>query len=301
MAQTRQIGARLEAALSMPVSVLEVVSHGDVDPRELSRIGGAGVFVSALRTALRERSADVAVHSFKDLPTAPEADLVIAAVPAREDPADVLVSRDSVPWGELPSGARVGTGSPRRAAQLRALRPDVEVVPVRGNVDTRIGKVRSGEFDAVVLARAGLARLGRLVEIAHTFTESELVPAPAQGALAVECRAADAELTRLLREALDAADVRACVAAERAVLVRLEAGCSAPVGAVASLHGDRLKLTAVVGEGLRHSDFGDPTDPRELGERVADELLRRGAGALTAARDQNDPGRIRTGHSMETD
>jgi hydroxymethylbilane synthase len=306
LTQTRQIGSRIEAALGIAVTVLEVVSHGDVDPRELTRIGGAGVFVSALLTSLRDHSADVAVHSFKDLPTAAEPDLVVAAVPLREEPADVLVSGDSVGWEDLAVGARVGTGSPRRAAQLRALRPDLEVVAVRGNVDTRIGKVRSGELDAVVLARAGLARLGRLGDVAHTFSVAQMIPAPAQGALAVECRAGDTELVGLLRDALDDGDTRACVSAERAVLVGLEAGCSSPVGALATCVGDTLQLVASVGEQLRHSESGPRSRPEELGKKLAVELLRRdertdGADTLSVRTDEYDLGRASTGLSMETD
>jgi hydroxymethylbilane synthase len=303
MAQTTNIGHRLEVALGIPVSVLEVVSHGDIDPRALTQIGGTGVFVSALRSALRAGSADVAVHSFKDLPVAAEPDLVIAAVPPREDPADVLVSLGSVSLAELPPGARVGTGSPRRAAQLHALRPDLEIVEVRGNVDTRIAKVRSGDLDAVVLARAGLARLGRLADVADTFTPREMVPAPGQGALAIECRADDVELTELLRAALDDAPTRVCVEAERAVLAHLEVGCSAPIGALAEIDGTSVVLTAVVGENLRHSASGDPASGRELGIRVASELLRQGAGRLmaTTGTDGHHPGRTSTGHFTETD
>jgi len=303
MAQTSEIGRRLEVALGVPVSVLEVVSHGDVDLRDLTTIGGTGVFVSALRAALHDGSADLAVHSFKDLPVGDEAGLTIAAVPPREDPSDVLVSAGSVSLGDLPAGARVGTGSPRRAVQLRALRPDLEVVPVRGNVDTRITKVRGGELDAVVLARAGLARLGRLSEVAYTFGHDEMVPAPGQGALAIECRAADVELAEGLRAALDDAPTRACVEAERAVLAELEAGCSAPIGASAEIDGDSIVLTAVVGERLRHREAGALSAARHLGVRVASELLRQGAKQVMAhpATDGYHPGRTSAGPSMETD
>jgi hydroxymethylbilane synthase len=311
LAQTRQIGARLSGALGIEIAVLEVLSHGDADPRALTTIGGTGVFVSALREALRERTADVAVHSFKDLPTAGEPDLVIAAVPSREDPADVLVSAGSVALQELPAGARVGTGSPRRAAQIAALRPDLEVVAVRGNVDTRIAKVREGVLDAVVLARAGLARLGRLDDVSQQFSPAQMLPAPAQGALAIECRASDIELAQLLRDALDDATTRSCVEAERAVLEGLEAGCSAPVGALATYTGDVLSLTACVGGELRYAETspaGEPDAARALGMRVAAELVRRGARTqMTATQpasagfDTSDTGRGWSGNSMETD
>jgi hydroxymethylbilane synthase len=311
MAQTRQIGARLEQVLGISVSVLEVVSHGDVDERELTQIGGTGVFVSALRSALRDHTADLAVHSFKDLPTASEPDLVVAAVPLREDPSDVLVATGSASLQSLPPDARVGTGSPRRAAQLRALRQDLEIVDVRGNVDTRIAKVRSGALDAVVLARAGLARLGRLDEISYTFAPSEMLPAPGQGALAIECRLVDKDLAQRLGDALNDGPTRVCVEAERTVLAVLEAGCSAPVGALAEFAGDTLTLTAGIGESLRHGAsvvVGPGGSGRELGEQVASELLRRGARLLMTVQsldgtepDEYDPGRIRAGHSMETD
>jgi hydroxymethylbilane synthase len=216
----------------------------------------------------------------------------------REDPSDVLVSIDSVSLSELSPGARVGTGSPRRAAQLHALRPDLEIVPVRGNVDTRIAKVRSGALDAVVLARAGLARLGRLSDVAYTFTPAEMVSAPGQGALAIECRADDRELSELIRETLDDAPTRACVTAERAVLAHLEAGCSAPIGALAECDGNSLVLTAVVGESLRYRGSGELTAGRELGIAVASELVRQGAGQLMSG---TGPGSASTGHLMETD
>jgi hydroxymethylbilane synthase len=214
--------------------------------------------------------------------------VVIAAVPPREDPRDALVARDGLTLGELPAGARVGTGSPRRAAQLRALGLGLEVVPIRGNVDTRLGKVASGALDAVVLAYAGLLRLGREGAATEVLDPIQVLPAPAQGALAVECRASD-ESARAVLAALDDADTRAAVAAERALLAALEAGCSAPVGALAVVAlGDdgtevflRGSVTAVDGsDAVRLSATGPTTAAEEVGRRLAADLLADGADQM---------------------
>jgi hydroxymethylbilane synthase len=260
--RTLRIGTRASAlartqtnlvadALGVAVDVVPVVTTGDRSPAPLDQLGGTGVFVSALREALLAGEVDVAVHSYKDLPIGSTEGIVIAAVPGRDDPRDVLVARDGLTLGELPSGARVGTGSPRRAAQLRALGLGFEVVPIRGNVDTRLRRVRGpdADLDAVVLARAGMARLGRTAEITKTLDPMLMLPAPAQGALAVECRVDDQELVELLG-ALDHAPTRAAVTAERALLATLEAGCSAPVAAHAELaegeDGDEIYLRRAV-------------------------------------------------------
>ena len=214
----------------------------------LEESGGTGVFVSALRDALLAGEVDVAVHSLKDLPTYAHEGVVLAAVPVREDPRDVVVARDGLTLGELPVGSRVGTGSPRRVAQLLALGLGLDVVGVRGNVDTRVGKVHSGELDAVLLARAGLARIGRLEEVTEVLDPLQMLPAPGQGALAVECRAPTTSLATALA-VLDDPATRAATDAERAVLATLEGGCSAPVGALAEVvegeDGDELWLRAV--------------------------------------------------------
>jgi len=262
--------------------------------RPLSEIGGTGVFVTALRAALLAGEVDVAVHSLKDLPTAPEPVLVLAAVPEREDPRDALVARGRSTLDGLPAQSRIGTGSPRRAAQLRLLRDDIEVVDIRGNVDTRLRRVADGEVDAVLLARAGLARLGRLDAISEVLEPERMLPAPGQGALAVECRADDAALADLLREALDSVSARVAVTAERSLLAALEAGCTAPVGALAELSGDLVRLRAVAAavEG-RTAVHGVLTAPAEdavgLGRRLADQMLTDGAAELLDPRPRGAP------------
>src|SRR3954451_22211507 len=194
MTQSRWVADRLSEALGRDVELVEVTTTGDGSSAPLAQLGGTGVFVSALREALLDGRIDVAVHSLKDLPTQPADGIALAAVPEREDPRDAVVARDGLTLGELPSGSTIGTGSPRRAAQLHALGLGLEIEEIRGNVDTRIRKVREGDYDAVVLARAGLARLGRLDEATEILDPLQMLPAPGQGALAVETREVD-ELT----------------------------------------------------------------------------------------------------------
>jgi hydroxymethylbilane synthase len=271
------------------VALIEVVTEGDRSTAALSAIGGTGVFVTELRRRLLDGDIDLAVHSLKDLPTLPAAGLVVAAIPSREDPRDALVSGDGATLNQLAAGARVGTGSPRRAAQLRALGLGLEVVPMRGNVDTRLRRVADGDVDAIVVAAAGLARLGRLDEATEVLDPGQLLPAPGQGALAVECRADDAVLCGLLG-VLDDARTRAAVTAERALLAALEAGCTAPVGALADVAigddgEDEIYLRAVVAEPdgshtIRLSATGPSSDPEGLGHRLAGDLLEAGAAGL---------------------
>lgn len=276
------------SALGVPVEIVPIITDGDRSAAAVAELGGTGVFVSALRTALLDERIDVAVHSYKDLPTAAAAGITIAAVPRREDPRDALVARDGLVLGELPPGARLGTGAPRRAAQLRALGLGLEVVPVRGNVDTRLGRVGSGELDGVVLALAGLRRLGRDAEVTEILDPIQILPAPAQGALAVECRVDD-EQTFAALAALDDVESRAAVAAERALLAALEAGCSAPVGALAEVaEGDdgpevflRGSVTAIDGsDAVRLSATGPTTDAEGVGRRLAADLLADGADKM---------------------
>jgi hydroxymethylbilane synthase len=294
LAQSGLVATRLRAA-GHPAELVTVSTHGDRSSAPIPTLG-VGVFVSQLRDALAAGEVDIAVHSYKDLPTARDPRLTLAAIPPREDPRDALVARDGLVLGELPTGATVGTGSPRRTAQLEALGLGLRVVPIRGNVDTRLAKVASGELDAVVVASAGLRRLGRVDEATELLDPLQMLPAPAQGALAVECRADRPELAALLAQVLDDAWTRAAVTAERAVLATLEAGCSAPVGALADVVSDltddgravdRVSLRAVVGTAdgalLRASATGDLDDAEKLGAALAAELLDMGGGALDAA------------------
>lgn len=233
MAQSRAVAGPVTAATGSPVELVPITTAGDRSNLPVARLG-VGVFVSALREALLGKEIDIAVHSYKDLPTAASEGLRTAAVPRRADPRDALVARDGLTLSRLPAGARVGTGSLRRTAQLRALDRGLVVVPVRGNVDTRLRRVVDGDLDAVVVARAGLERLGRVDEITETLDPGLLLPAPAQGALSVECREEDGELGDALA-ALDHPTTLVSVAAERALLTTLEAGCSAPVAGLAEV------------------------------------------------------------------
>jgi hydroxymethylbilane synthase len=227
---------------------------------------------------------DLAVHSLKDLPTADSGGIALAAVPARDDPRDVLVTADGAKLADLLAGARIGTGSPRRAAQLRLLRPDTTPVPVRGNAGTRLSKVGSGQLDAVVLGYAGLARIGRLDAVAQVFEPDEMLPAPGQGALAVECASGAAGLLALLA-AIDDPPSRAAVTAERSLLAALQGGCSAPVGAYAAYipATGTVHLRAAVfdrdgGGAVRAGSSSAAAEAHALGRHIAAELLRRGAG-----------------------
>ena len=297
-AQARRVADDLTARTGRPVELVPVTTRGDVSSEALSQIGGTGVFVSALREALLAGEVDLAVHSLKDLPTAEPNGIALGAVPPREDPRDVLVARDGLTLGELPAGARVGTGSPRRAAQLRALGLGLEVVDVRGNVDTRLRLVADGEVDAVVLARAGLARLGRLDEVTEAIDPLQMLPAPGQGALAVECRSpvdpdrrTSTDLIDVLGT-LDDAATRHVVTAERTLLATLEAGCSAPVGALGEAaspepgeHVQELYLRAVVcavdgSASVRLSATGPLDEAARIGRDLAAELLAEGAADL---------------------
>jgi hydroxymethylbilane synthase len=293
--QSQTVADAITAATGTPVELVHITTEGDRSQAAIAQLGGTGVFVTAIRAALLDRRIDLAVHSYKDLPTAPADGLVLAAVPPREDPRDALVARDGLTLGELPPGSRIGTGAPRRVAQLRALGLGLDVVAIRGNVDTRMRRVRGigpeGDLDAVVLARAGLARLGRLDAVTETLDPLQVLPAPAQGALAVECRSDDAR-TRELLAPLEDPDTRACVVAERATLAALEAGCSAPVAAYAEPadgeHGPELFLRASVtaldgSDAVRGSAGGPVPGAAELGRRLAAELLDRGAAQLMAA------------------
>ena len=288
--QSTAIAQQLAQQTGWRVEIVEVVTEGDVNMTPLASFGGTGVFVSAVRQALLTGTIDIAVHSLKDLPTAEAPGILLAAVPPRVDPADVLVARDGLTLAQLPAGAVVGTGSPRRAAQLRAARPDIEVTGVRGNVDTRIRHVREGRLDGVVLAAAGVRRLGRIDEATDVLDGDVMLPAPGQGALAVECRADDAHLSAddaSLRDALRGLhdeDTAVAVHCERAILTRAEAGCSAPIGALARLDGRTLTITGVLadeqGTLLRETRSADLPDGAEAAHAAALETGHRTAIAL---------------------
>ncbi|APE10239.1 hydroxymethylbilane synthase [Rhodococcus pyridinivorans] len=291
---TTQAGTVRDAliAAGRPAELVIITTKGDVTPGPVQRIG-VGVFTAELREALLAGEVDVAVHSYKDLPTFQDPRLVVAAVPEREDPRDALVARDGLVLGELPPGSKVGTSAPRRRAQLAALGLGLQIEPLRGNIDTRIGKVDSGELDAIVIARAGLSRIGRLDRVTESLESVQMLPAPSQGALAVECRSDDPEMIELLA-GLDHAPSRAAVVAERSLLAELEAGCTAPVGAIAevveSLDDDGRVIEELSVRGcaaamdgsdvLRASAVGAPEKAEELGRRVARELLDLGAREL---------------------
>ncbi len=250
----------------------------------LTASGTKGLFIKEIEEALLDASVDLAVHSLKDLPTDQPAGLKIAAVPAREDARDVLISAAGKLLHELPPGARIGTGSLRRQSQLRALRRDLGLLPMRGNLDTRLRKLDRGDCDAVVLAAAGVHRLGLQGRITEYFSTRQICPAVGQGALAIECREGDGQTTSAV-QALDDVTSHFAVRAERAMLRHLGGGCQVPIAAHAVAHDGGLRLVGVVaalqGDTLiRAEAIGDVGDPEALGPRVADDLLRQGARAI---------------------
>ncbi|MCF6526273.1 hydroxymethylbilane synthase [Streptomyces sp. JJ36] len=310
-AQSARVAEQVRQVTGVPVELVEITTYGDTSREHLAQIGGTGVFVTALREALLSGRIDFAVHSLKDLPTTQPPELTLAAVPPREDPRDALIARDGLGFERLVRSAqaagrpaRIGTGSPRRMAQLnswaRGLGREIEATPIRGNIDTRIGYVRSGELDAVVLAAAGLNRIGRIDEATELLTPDTVLPAPGQGALAVECATSDAHLAAQLA-ALDDPHTRAAVTAERTLLAALEAGCSAPVGALADLLVDgqavtEMRLRGVVGTpdgktlvqlsttGPVPASAGETATPQRMGRELADEMLAKGAAGLMGER-----------------
>jgi hydroxymethylbilane synthase len=282
--QAEWVAARL-ADLQVEVELVPLTTRGDAEQREaVSSIGGVGVFTKELERALLASEIDLAVHSLKDLPTDEVPGLTLAAVPFRESPFDVLVSRRGT-LEELPTGAIVGTGSLRRRAQLLHVRPDIEVRDVRGNVDTRLEKLAAGQYDALVLAEAGLARLGRVREITQVLSPPVMLPAIGQGALAIEARSGDERFLAAVSR-LDHPVTHAAVRAERALLAALAGGCLAPIGAWACpLAAGPLRLDAVVlsPDGQRRiaaCATGDAEHAGELGARVANDLLAAGAAEL---------------------
>lgn len=287
VAQTEGIAARVRRAHpDVVVSLERIRTTADREPEApFERLGGIGFFVKELEIALLEGRIDAAVHSMKDLPTTDTPDLVVAAIAQREDPRDVLVARKNSTLASLPRRARVGTSSPRRTAFLLAARGDLEIVAIRGNVETRVRKVDGGELDAVCLAGAGLRRIGLDDRISEWLPLEVMLPAPGQGALGVQVRAENADARRIAGSADDAA-ARITVGAERAVLRRLQGGCRLPMGAFAEITGQRVHLRAAVisTDGrtiIRSERTGDADDAVALGQAIGEDLLSSGAAALT--------------------
>jgi hydroxymethylbilane synthase len=282
-----QASAVAEALSGVEVEIVTIRTTGDRLSAAGSPIEWKGDFTRELDAALLEARIDFAVHSLKDVPSGVPEGLVLAAVPLREDPSDVLVSEPRRLFGELPPGSRVGTSSPRRRAQLLAARPDLEVSEARGNVDTRLGRLREGRWAALVLARAGLARLRRLDQVCDVFSPEVLLPAIGQGALALFARAEDAR-TREALAAVDHVDSHREAVAERSLLAALEAGCQAPVAGRARVAGGSLILEAGVfapdgSRSLRESGAGPAAEAAAIGRSVAERLLARGAASLLGA------------------
>ena len=282
-AQLRELGATVE--------LIEITTQGDTQQRgPIANIGSQGVFTKEIQSAVLADDVDIAVHSLKDLPTETIEGLALAAVPPRENSADALVTQVAASLMELPAGAKVGTGSLRRQAQLRHLHPKLDVVGIRGNVDTRLRKLDDGEYDAIILAASGLNRLGLAERITEYLEPPRLLPAPGQGALGLECRADDKGAQELLAN-LNDSDTYAAVEAERAMLAKLHGGCSAPVGAWGRVENGKLILNGLVAtlsgdQVLRASVEGDVTDSSVIGSQVAEQLLSQGAAAIVAeARD----------------
>ena len=268
----------------LEIAIEHITTKGDtILDRPLAAIGDKGLFVTEIEEAMRAGRVQLAVHSAKDLPSVLPADMTIAAYPRRADPRDALVSRDGRTLGDLPHGARVGTSSPRRACQLRHLRPDLTLLDIRGNVDTRLRKLDDGQFDAIVLAAAGLARLDLAARVTEYFDLATMIPAVSQGTLGIETLRDDAATAELLRS-LDNAEARATATAEKAFLARIGGGCQVAVGAFAQLNGDTLTLTGMIGafDGrlVRGELRGAAANPQQLGAALADELLGQGGKKL---------------------
>jgi len=284
--QTEHVAARLrEAHPGLDVVLVPMTTRGDqLQDRPLSEVGGKGLFLKELEVAMLEGRADAAVHSLKDVPMALDGPFELAAILERANPFDAFVSVKYGALEELPYGAKVGTSSLRRQSLLRAHRPDLKLVDLRGNVNTRLAKLDAGDYDAIVLACAGLERLGLGQRIRETLTAPRFIPAAAQGAIAIECRQGQPGVLALL-SALDHASTRACVSAERAMTRTLGGSCQVPIAAYATLSKDKLSLEGLVGRAsdgktVRGYASGPMSEPDKLGQQVADMLVSRGADAL---------------------
>lgn len=285
MAQTQEVARLLvEAHPFLDIQVVPLSTRGDRNKAAPLLSMERGMFVKDIELALLNGEIDLAVHSAKDMPAAMPLGLAIAALPKREDARDVLVNRWNAPLNELPFGARLGTSSPRRAAQIKAARPDIEILPIRGNVDTRLQKAASDDYDGAVLAAAGIKRLRRQSEISAYLSPEECVPDVGQGALAVQARAADSEILKLVG-AIDHAPTSKAVSAERAFLAAMGGGCTMPTAAYAKLDGDKLRVLAMVAkpdgsEAVRVSESFSSDDPIEVGNAVASALMDSGGDRI---------------------
>jgi hydroxymethylbilane synthase len=284
--QAERVAARLRALhADIAIELVPMTTRGDdIVDRPLASLCGKGLFLKELETAMLDDRADIAVHSFKDVPMELDAEFAIGAVLERADAADAFISNDFARLDELPLGARVGTSSLRRQAQLRALRSDFELIDLRGNVNTRLGKLDAGDYDAIILACAGLDRLGLGERIRTRLRAPQWLPAPAQGAIAVECRAGDAATAALLERLTDAATLR-CVSAERAMNRRLHGSCIVPIAGYCMEVERGLALWGLVGDAMtgrlvRADAIGLLDQPEELGAHVGAMLLERGAGEI---------------------
>jgi hydroxymethylbilane synthase len=284
--QAEHVATLLRGAhAGLRVELLPMSTQGDrIQDRSLAAIGGKGLFIKELEVALAERRADIAVHSMKDVPAEMPQGFVIAALLERADPRDALLCRSATAIAELPAGAKLGTSSLRRTAQILAARPDLRIEPLRGNVDTRLRRLENGDLDAIVLACAGLARLGLESRISARLDPATMLPAVGQGAIGIECRDDDAH-TRALLRALDDAATRTALAAERSFARTLGGSCQSPIAALARIEGDRVTLTGLVAEPdgsrlLREGTSGPSGRAEQVGEQLAERLLESGAGEL---------------------
>lgn len=275
--QLQQLG------LPFTFEVKKILTKGDrILDVTLSKVGGKGLFVKEIETALLDGEIDMAVHSMKDMPAQFPEELVVAAIPKRVDPRDCIISRDGKPLAELPHGARVGTSSLRRNVQILNARPDLQVEPIRGNIDTRLKKLVNEDFDAILLAAAGLERMGWEDRITERLDVDTCIPAVGQGALGIQCRTNDQEMIDLLRK-LDDGETRKMVTAERAFLQTFNGGCQIPIGAYAVLKGDQLHMSGMVGSADAKQmlvERMEGPDPEALGQSLAQRLIERGANKL---------------------
>jgi hydroxymethylbilane synthase len=293
--QAEHVAAKLRAAhASLEVLLVPMTTQGDrILDRTLAQVGGKGLFIKELEIAISEGRADIAVHSMKDVPSEMPQGMTLAAMLTRADPRDAFVSLRHASFDALPHGSRVGTSSLRRQCQIKALRPDLEIVALRGNVDTRLRKLDDGDYDAIVLAAAGLTRLGLADRITHLIDTQRSLPAVGQGVVGIECRSDDSRSIDLVR-ALNDEDARHCCEAERAFALRLEGSCQSPIAGFAELDGDRLKLRGLVGSAdgrtmYRGSIEGAVSQRHALGTSLAERLLTDGAGDLLAALRSQQP------------